>query len=104
VRRREFITLVGGAAAGWPLAVRAVMPVIGLLAGASADNEAYSRITATFLQGLKETGYVDRQNLSIEYRWAEDHYDRLPILAADLVHREDRYELWRKSTTLSYHG
>jgi putative ABC transport system substrate-binding protein len=90
MRRREFITLVSGAAAGWPLAVRAqsVMPVIGLLAGASADNEAYSRITATFLQGLRETGYVDRQNVAIEYRWAEDHYDRLPILAADLVYRE----------------
>jgi putative ABC transport system substrate-binding protein len=60
--------------------------VVGFLAGASPDK--YSGITAAFLQGLKETGYVDRQNVEIEYRWAEDHYDRLPVLAADLVHRE----------------
>jgi len=60
--------------------------VIGFLAGGSPD--AYSRITAAFLQGLKESGYVERQNVAIEYRWAEDHYDRLPGLAADLVHRE----------------
>ena len=60
--------------------------VIGFLAGGSPD--AYSRITAAFLQGLKETGYVERQNVAIEYRWAEDHYDRLTELAADLVRRE----------------
>jgi putative ABC transport system substrate-binding protein len=62
------------------------IPVIGFLAGGTPD--AYSRITEAFLQGLKETGYVERQNVAIEYRWAEDHYDRLPALAADLVHSE----------------
>jgi putative ABC transport system substrate-binding protein len=62
------------------------MPVIGFLAGGSPN--AYSRVSAAFLQGLKEAGYVEQQNVAIEYRWAEDHYDRLPQLAADLVHRE----------------
>jgi len=79
--------MLGGAAA-WALGARAqqpAMPVIGLLAGASPN--AYSVATVPFLQGLKETGYVERQNVAIEYRWAEDHYDRLPVLAADLVHR-----------------
>jgi putative ABC transport system substrate-binding protein len=89
MRRRDFITLIGGAAMAWPLAARAqqaLIPLIGFLGGGSPG--AYSSLTAAFLQGLKETSYLERQNVTIEYRWAEDHYDRLPGLAADLVHRK----------------
>jgi putative tryptophan/tyrosine transport system substrate-binding protein len=89
MRRREFIALFGGTATAWPLVARSqqlAIPVIGFLAGGSPS--AYSRITAAFLQGLKQSGYAERQNVAIEYRWAEDHYDRLPGLAADLVRRE----------------
>src|SRR6185369_4969607 len=88
MRRRKFITLLGGAAAGWPLAVRAqqpTMPVVGFMSTLSPEN--ISGPVAGFHQGLRETGYREGQNLTIEYRWAQGHYDRLPELAADLVRR-----------------
>ena len=85
MRRRDFIFLVGGGATVWPLAARAqaAMPVIGLLAaGSSKGDEPF---TAALLKGLGETGYEDGKNVRIEYRWAENQYDRLPSMAADLV-------------------
>jgi putative tryptophan/tyrosine transport system substrate-binding protein len=89
MRRREFITLVGGAAVAWPLAARAqqpAMPVIGFLHGA-APERLRNRVVS-FQQGLREVGFSEGQNLAIEFRWAESQYDRLSELAADLVRRQ----------------
>jgi putative tryptophan/tyrosine transport system substrate-binding protein len=85
--RREIITLVGGAAVSWPLAAHAqqALPVVGFLNVASA--EGYARYVAAFRDGLKESGYIEGQNVAIEFHWAEGHYDRLPEMAADLVRR-----------------
>jgi putative ABC transport system substrate-binding protein len=89
MNRREFIAGLGSAAAAWPLAARAqqrAVPVIGFLSTQTADDE-YKNVTISFLQGLKEAGYVEGQNVAVEYRYAENQYDRLPGLAVDLVRR-----------------
>ena len=89
MRRREFITIIGGAAGIWPLVARAqqpTMPVIGFIR--STPAEPFAHIVAAFGQGVKETGYIEGQNVTIEQRWADNEVDRLPELAADLVHRQ----------------
>ncbi|MGB9055934.1 MAG: ABC transporter substrate-binding protein, partial [Pseudolabrys sp.] len=89
MRRREFIKVIAASAAAWPIAARAQqapIPVVGFINAASAQN--YTRQLAAFLKGLGESGYVDGRNVAVEYRWAEGQNDRLPAMAADLVHRQ----------------
>jgi len=89
MRRRDFITIVGSAAATWPLAARAqqtATPVVGFLNGASAAG--YTKFLSEFRRGLNSMGFVEGQNVHVEYRWADGHYERLPELAADLIRRQ----------------
>jgi ABC-type uncharacterized transport system substrate-binding protein len=89
MRRREFISLLGAAAVSWPLVAwgqQAPMPVVGFLVSASAQG--YARVMGPILEGLKDSGYTEGRNVSIEYRWADYQYDRLPALAADLVRQQ----------------
>src|SRR4029078_3176632 len=92
MRRREFITLVGGTAVAWPLSARAQqtsLPVVGFVRDGTA--EASVRFAAEFREGLNNTGYVEGQNVTVEYYWLEGQYDRLPALMADLLRRQGEF-------------
>ena len=104
-RRREFISLLGGAAAAWPVAARAqqgATPVVGLLSGRWPKDSVANVIA--FKRGLGELGYFDGQNVEIDFRWALGHYDQLPALAADTQGDGDRCDRWRSHVDPGRHG